>query len=1420
LKGSTLRFDAILHWAEDPENQLPPLIVGLVDPPPSILNRSDFNSNYYIHAFTGKLGKRSKRWKPRKLMRTSEPNDAEHFKKLDEFSKEYDFVRVAFLVHKSIPKEDVRIFAHGNSNDSLMRTLELTTECGTFAIHVIYNHELKLDLDELMITSATNPGDMICGDHNFHSHLWANDATNEDSGGRELALLLENHDMESRLPKGVVTYSRGSEDSGKYLSTIDSVFAKKSLGKRILSCDIIAVPGFETDHRVIQFVLDTVPNIAELSRFNFRTVDEDMFLAKLDELVSSLPDSPLLECQVMGFAEALNKCVLDATEATVDKKTPATPVRPGPHTYAHKRASLQEAALNNSHWRGILIEYRKDLDIWVGQESSKRYRNHITTTTQKDPYAIFDHMRARDRRSKPPDRAQAPDFVITDADGNKTLVSGHEEKGALYMNVVWPDTERILEGVFARPLEVPDMPEGRDLLKKISGEIQTLRLDEVLDIINDLEYEKAPGPTRIVSDALKIGRGILNSPLERLFTACLRFSIHPGIFQAAITKAILKDGKDPSDPKSYRPVALLCSLGKILDRIMANRFKELAIANNLLPKVQFGGPGKDATQAVMQLQNWVWSGWSKTVPGHASDACHNKAHYQTSLMGLDITGAYDHVDRVKLLEILVSKGFPDWMIYMVHSFLSYRSTTVDFSGVVTKQRYWVNIGIPQGSPLSPILFLLFVAPLFDDLLDAMPKLGGKLTCFAYVDDIYLVVSTYSYQENCRILTKLHEILMNWAGGHGVHFAPSKNKLMHFHRPMTRGVLAPCTLLPDIPEMQEAKLEDVLITPDLPYKQAQRKDDGVKRKRGPRTKRGRERCQVCKKCKTTDENKDKTGKAKNKRTAETQRTGPNNVERPAWLDCQHSLRILGVFVDPQLKFREHIAHLKGRVHQQAVHLRWISGPTWGPSIQETIKTYRQKVLPMVTYACAAWFVHSRRIDKLRWKMGKILIKKLQSMQYQFLRHASGALFGTSRMLLLKELNVESLDVTLYRQALIYRSKLLCKGENSLDTEFAKDLAKTRRRTFKITRSEERNHPYAALFHNASEFMRGAKAELGQHRQRLRHTALDYWLHHLRQYAQECSDKQSKHDWDAYVAEKGDGKNVPAFNGGWGAKNLARYEGLSRAQSTMLLHCRTGAIGLRGYLNFLQVEDVVGKCSCPEDHPEENEDDSSSSPSGITNGATSTHSEYMKKTVAVLRQLLDNRKISRKGLRLKAHFVGKLIEEDEKDRQLAEDLQGSPRHAADDAASIADDAASAADHGGPALTGHDNTSSSSEVAAESLCRCGHAPETPEHLFIACKLLARARTYLVQLLGHSINYATLFTDPHQAKIAVEWAIEHFHIKQFDEVREKLLNRRCKQRDSWRPTNSHGGASQTPKTFRPRLTRQGLPRTGGGSSGGGARS
>ena len=125
---------------------------------------------------------------------------------------------------------------------------------------------------------------------------------------------------------------------------------------------------------------------------------------------------------------------------------------------------------------------------------------------------------------------------------------------------------------------------------------------EVTTAITAASKDKAPGPDGIPNRVLQRVVSMASELLTQIFQACLDQGIHPTQWKEATTIILRKPGKDDyTDPSAYRPIALLNTLGKALESIMARRLRFLSEKHALLPDTQIGARGKRSTDTALDL---------------------------------------------------------------------------------------------------------------------------------------------------------------------------------------------------------------------------------------------------------------------------------------------------------------------------------------------------------------------------------------------------------------------------------------------------------------------------------------------------------------------------------------------------------------------------------------------------------------------------------------------------------------------------------------------------------------------------------------------------------------------------------------------------------------------------------------------------
>ena len=271
----------------------------------------------------------------------------------------------------------------------------------------------------------------------------------------------------------------------------------------------------------------------------------------------------------------------------------------------------------------------------------------------------------------------------------------------------------------------------------------------------DAKPWKAAGPDGLPGGFLRACGKPAADCLATLFEACLRLGHWPAAFRQAKVAILPKPGKTTAQtetPGAYRPIALLSCIGKVLERIIADRLSEAAEAHGLFPDGQFGNRKKRSTEAAVKfVVQDVRAAW--------------RAGGTASLLQLDLRGAFDRVHHR-------SMGLPGWFLSWLQTFLSGREATLIIDRVVTPTLP-VPSGVTQGSPPS-LQFCFFC------LSCICRPLRGQLT-IGFADDSNILAFHRDRPGCVRILEEAYRIAAQWAAERGAAFEPAKSELIHFKR---------------------------------------------------------------------------------------------------------------------------------------------------------------------------------------------------------------------------------------------------------------------------------------------------------------------------------------------------------------------------------------------------------------------------------------------------------------------------------------------------------------------------------------------------------------------------------------------------------------------------------------------------------------
>ena len=274
---------------------------------------------------------------------------------------------------------------------------------------------------------------------------------------------------------------------------------------------------------------------------------------------------------------------------------------------------------------------------------------------------------------------------------------------------------------------------------------------EVKSVLESLQLGKSSGPDGINNRILKELSSPLSRPLSNLFNYSMSKGIFPDIWKEANVSPLFKKD-DPSSVSNYRPISLLNTIGKVMEKIVHKHMFNFFLDQHAITSLQSGFVPGDST--VNQLVD-IYNTFCKAL----DDGKEVRAIF------CDVSKAFDRVWHKGLLYKLKHKGIDETLLQWLASYLSNRKQRVVIPGACSE---WVAItaGVPQGSILGPLLFLIYINDIVEDI-------HSNIRLFADDTSLYLIVNepyVAAMQLNSD-LTKIHLWAERWL----VKFNPAKSE---------------------------------------------------------------------------------------------------------------------------------------------------------------------------------------------------------------------------------------------------------------------------------------------------------------------------------------------------------------------------------------------------------------------------------------------------------------------------------------------------------------------------------------------------------------------------------------------------------------------------------------------------------------------
>ena len=637
---------------------------------------------------------------------------------------------VILYVHNSLQPIALKTEAVPNV-DSLF--VELKNKCNKSKVTIglvyrppkqtVENDEKLFDL--ILETSHRNET-LIMGDFNLPVKKWG-DHFNSHTG-RDLYTNL----LESDFHQCVKEPTRESNILDLILSTEENLVNELNVG-----------PIFSTsDHRIITFKIEFAANNLKISKEkvpDFRKANFNRLRSKLEnsdwsEISSDIDIDNAWKTFTIELNNAVNLCVPFRERRPATNKPKWWNGEISNNLSRKKRAYKKYLSTKIQEDKLILDKIRRETKASI-KRSKKKLEEYIAEASKSNPKEFYSYA----NKKKTLACGIGP---LKDNAGNHT----NDEK----------EMASILNNFFASVFTDEDcstfQPSEHQMTLNQLNQIKISESD-IVRVIDKLQMNKTPGPDKISPRIIREVKHQISKPLCILFNKSLTLGKVPSDWKCANVTPIFKKG-DKSLSSNYRPISLTSIISKLLETIIRDIMVNFLEENKILKDSQHGFRCKRS--CLTNLLDFFHDVFNQF------DECRS-----VDVIYLDFQKAFDKVPHKRLINKLKSHGICGSIQNWINDWLTSRKQRVVINGTSS---CWLDVksGVPQGSVLGPILFLIYINDLDDGLLCKVSK---------FADDTKIAGKVTTTEEREALQSDLDK-LTNWATKWQMQFNVNKCKVLH------------------------------------------------------------------------------------------------------------------------------------------------------------------------------------------------------------------------------------------------------------------------------------------------------------------------------------------------------------------------------------------------------------------------------------------------------------------------------------------------------------------------------------------------------------------------------------------------------------------------------------------------------------------